>query len=393
MNIRMRAFLKEIISPVFLKNLRGLSKAIRSYYPDYLFGMGKIRSLKEICIEVTFLCNCRCQMCPLYGIHTDGGKGLLESMKNGKELAVSEFRKLFEDLKKLGTEYINFSGGEVFLRKDILEITDLAIKSGFKVSYTSNAGLITQEIARKVVEIGVDNITISLDGPKEVHEFIRKARIYDNIMNAVDWISREKISQGRNCPNLNFLCTVSRLNQEHLVELVGIAKEKGLPLTIDPIIFSNEENADNTKKELQGNFIKQESFIMSDEIGKIDTDMLEKEIETVLLRSKQLNQSVEMSIVGRKTRKKFFNVPDYSIVKKCFSPWYSCRIDPYGNVYPCSLSVAMGNLRQNSINEIINSDKAVNFRKRLKQKGLFDSCKKCCLLYSQNIFWNFLPNI
>ena len=393
MNKRIKDFLKKIISPVLLKNLQGLSEAVRTYYIDYLFRNGKIAVLKDICIEATFLCNCRCQMCPLYGKHTDDGKELIESMKKDKELTTAEFKALFQDLKSMGTESINFSGGEAFLRKDILEITNLACEAGFKVSFTTNGGVLTKETAKELVRLNVDNITISLDGPKAIHESIRKAKIFDNIMNAVDWINIEKEKQRKSLPSLSFLCTVSKLNQEHLFELVEIAKNKNLPLTIDPIIFSNIEDMINTKEELQDNFIKNESFIMPEEIGRVDTEILEKELAMVCSYARKLNQPVYISIEGKRTRKKFFQDPNYSVVKKCFSPWYSCRVDPYGNVYPCSLSICMGNLRENSIKEIINSDKAVSFRRRLKSKGLFDSCKKCCLLYSQNLFWNFLPRL
>ncbi len=387
-----KKILKKAISPVALKNLRGFIAA-KPYYMDYLFGKGRITALREVCIEITFKCNCRCLMCPLYGVHVNEGKDLVESIKTDNELTVDEFRELFNGLKRLGTQSVNFSGGEVFLRKDLFEITAMAKEAGMSVSYTTNGGLISQELARKVVEAEVDDINISLDGPKDVHEHVRKAKIFDKIMNAVDWITAEKERQNKKCPELNFLCTISRLNQSHLVELADIARSKGLLLTLDPIIFSNEEDEKTTKSNFQDGFIKKESFNIPDEISDIDVDALEGEFNDLRIRAKELGQPIYISIAGKKTRNKFFKDRDYSIVNKCFAPWYSCRIDPSGNVYPCSLSIAMGNLRKNNIEEIINGEKAVNFRNKLKKQGLFKLCKKCCVLYSQNKFWNYLPRI
>lgn len=387
-----KKILKKIIPLVVLKNLRGLSIA-KQYYKDYLFGKGKITRLRDVFIEVTFNCNCRCMMCPLYGVQTDGGKDLMKSIKENEELNFDEFKVLFNDLKDLGTKYINISGGELFLRKDILEVTTLAKKAGMSVSYTTNGGLINQKIAKKVVEIGVDSITISLDGPKDVHEYIRKAKIYDRIMNAVDWIKNEKEKQKKTVPALNFLCTISKLNQNHLVELAEIAKNKGLPLSIDPIIFTNEQNEKDTKEDFKDGFVKNESFIMPEEIGNIDVEALEEEFDRLRAYAKEVKLPVYISIDGRKTRKKFFSDSNYSIVNKCLAPWFSCRIDPFGNIYPCSLSIPMGNLRKNNIKEIINGKKAVGFRKKLKKKRLFPLCKKCCVLYSQNLIWNILPKL
>ncbi|HHL40103.1 MAG TPA: radical SAM protein [Deltaproteobacteria bacterium] len=389
----LKAFVKKIVPPVVISNVKGTVDAIRTYYPDFIFGDGKVRSLRSVCIEVTFKCNCRCQMCPLYGVQVDGGKELLESIGKEPEMTVEEFKMLFDGLKKMGTQSVAFSGGEAFLRKDMADITRLAKDAGFEVHFTSNGGILNKEIARWVVELGVDNITISLDGPKKLHEEIRKAKVFDRIMEGVDFIEEEKKKQGKEKPTLGFLCTVSALNQDNLSGLVAIAKSKGVPLVIDPIIFVSEEGWQETMKAFDSDFIKQESFIMPEDIGRVDVDVLEHELREVLREAKELDQEVHVSIVGEETRRKFFNDINYSIVNKCFAPWYSCRVDPYGNVYPCSLSISMGNLRESGIQDIVNGEKFVDFRRKLKKNGLLPFCKKCCVLYSHNSYWNYLPRI
>jgi radical SAM protein with 4Fe4S-binding SPASM domain len=388
-----KKIVKKVVSPVVLKNLRGISGAVTTYYPEYLFGDGKITSLKNVSIEVTFRCNCRCQMCPLYGIQTGGGKELSESIREQEEMKLEEYERLFRELRALNTESVNFTGGEAFLRRDMLDITKLAREAGLEVSFTSNGGMLTREIAQKVVELGVDGITISLDGPKEVHEEIRKAKVFDRVMEAVDWIEEEKRKQGKAGPIITFLCTVSALNQHHLVGIVEIARKKNLTLAIDPIIFTSDEIWESSKEAVQEEFVKQESFVMPDEIGKVDTDALEKELQKVFDQAKKLNQPVYISLAGKNNRKKFFEDPKYSTVHKCFAPWYSCRIDPYGNVYPCSLSICMGNVREQPMPEIVNGEKFMDFRKKLKANKLMPFCSKCCVLYSHNKFWDFLPKI
>ena len=83
---KIKYILKKRIPLVVLKNINGFLGAIGSYYPSYLFGNGKIQLLKKVAIEITFKCNCRCQMCPLYGIHTHGGRKIINYMHENNEL-------------------------------------------------------------------------------------------------------------------------------------------------------------------------------------------------------------------------------------------------------------------------------------------------------------------
>ncbi len=384
---------KKILPEVVVRNLIGMKKAA-SYYPDYVYGKGKIRKLKNVTIEVTLRCHCRCQMCPLYGVQTNAGEELIQSIKEQEELTTEEYAKLFQDLRDVGVESLTLSGGEAFLRKDILDLIKMAKENRFVVSITSTASEIKEDVAKKIVEYGLDCLTISLDGPKEVHEHIRQAKIFDKIMRNIDVIQKEKIKLNKTRPNIDFLCTVSALNQKYLVELVKVCKQKEIPLTIDPIIFTDEETMQETKqKATVGEFSKKESFLLPEDIVGIDVNSLVDEFHKVRKLSKDLNLPVYISIDGDKEIKRFFTEPDYSVVNKCFAPWYSLRIDPYGTIYPCSISTAMGNVRENNIDEIINNDKYVKFRCDLKENKLHPFCKKCCLLYSPQKYWNYLPKI
>lgn len=384
---------KKLIPGVIIKNLVGMKKAV-SYYPDYVFGGGEIRKLKSVDIEVTFKCNCRCLMCPLYGVQTEGGKELLELIKEKDELSSSEFEILFKDLKQIGVESVNFTGGEAFLREDILTLIKMAKENGFVLSITSTASVLKEETARKIVEYGLDCLTISLDGPKEVHEHVRQTKIYDKIMRTVDIIKEEKSRLNKETPNISFLCTVSALNQKTLVDLVRVCKQKEISLIIDPIIFTNEETLQNTKTQASSdNFSKKESFLLPEDIVGVDVHALVDELHEVKKLSKELNQPVYISIDGDEEIKRFFADPEYSVVNKCFAPWYSLRIDPYGTVYPCSISTQMGNIRENKISEIINNNEYVKFRCNLKENKLLPFCKKCCLLYSPQKYWNYLPKV
>ena len=72
------------------------------------------------------------------------------------------------------------------------------------------------------------------------------------------------------------------------------------------------------------------------------------------------------------------------IYKPCLYPYSNMIINPSGDVYPC-LSYKMGNLKEQTLKEIINCTKYCCFRKNLKYSKLFSSCQMCCELKVKDI--------
>jgi MoaA/NifB/PqqE/SkfB family radical SAM enzyme len=62
--------------------------------------------------------------------------------------------------------------------------------------------------------------------------------------------------------------------------------------------------------------------------------------------------------------------------KRCNAPWVSTVIEADGNVRPCFFHESYGNIRQQSLDKILNSDKAIDFRKNLDMDKN-EICKKC----------------
>jgi len=117
--------------------------------------------------EVNDACNLRCSHC-------------YHGRKVIKESAVG-LQRLFQDLaalhSHLGKEYrilIRLSGGEVFLRKDLMEMLSKILAEGYATVMLTNGTLITPENALAVSVRAVDLVQISLDGPNpEIHDAIR----------------------------------------------------------------------------------------------------------------------------------------------------------------------------------------------------------------------------
>lgn len=110
-------------------------------------------------IEVTHRCNLSCCHCYI---------GQADAQE---ELSLDEIIKLLDELVELGTFYVTFSGGELFLRDDVFDILTYAGKR-FYVDILTNGALITKDCAKRLRDIGIVCVDVSLYGNEEIHDAI-----------------------------------------------------------------------------------------------------------------------------------------------------------------------------------------------------------------------------
>ena len=126
-------------------------------------------------IQFTFFltrrCNARCPFC-FYTSKQDG------ALSSAGELSLAEIEKIAPQLGTL--LWLAFSGGEIFLRSDLIDITKLfyRVNKPAIILLPSN-GLLTDIICRSVETILKDCpessivVKLSLDGPEAVHDELR----------------------------------------------------------------------------------------------------------------------------------------------------------------------------------------------------------------------------
>lgn len=108
-------------------------------------------------------CNLRCKHC----YENAGPKPAPD------ELTTEEARRIIDEFYKEGVVAIAFSGGEPLIRKDFFEIARYAADNDFYVSVATNGTLITPEIAKRLKEVGVQYVEVSLDGFEKTHDEFR----------------------------------------------------------------------------------------------------------------------------------------------------------------------------------------------------------------------------
>ena len=168
--------------------------------------------LRDAKIKLTSRCNLRCIMCKYW------------QMESEQTLTSERWRGVFAELAALGCRKVHFSGGEVFLRRDFLDLAEAAIGHGLKVNVTTNGTLIDRARAKRLAAIGVNSVSISLDGPTgDRHDAIRGQR--HAFRRSVRTIRRLRAYSDRLRVRINFV--VMRENFRELPDMVRLAGELG----------------------------------------------------------------------------------------------------------------------------------------------------------------------
>lgn len=257
--------------------------------------------------EITNRCNYACKYCIF-----SSGKGNIK-----EELSFSECMKTIDDLWNHNFRYLKITGGEPFLRNDLVEIIEYAIKKGMKVDISTNASMITLEQAKKLKNLKLEMIHVSLDGDtKQIHEEIRGKNTFDRTINGIENLkeSHQYIRIGT---------VLYKGNQNRILEMIKCAEK----LNASEIIFSIMEPV--------GRMSGDSSYVITRPLKEIEKEILsyqkENEIKISYNWSSKVDEHIDVCPAGRK-----FLYMNYK-----------------GNIAPCSWLVTLSSeyLTQNTIKE------------------------------------------
>ena len=133
-------------------------------------------------IEATNLCNARCVFCP---------RDRMERKQGVMEMPL--YRKIVDEAAALGIRNIRLHNfGESFIDRDIVEKIRYAKSRGIaQLGVISNGSLITEALARGIVEAGLDAINISVDAAgRETFERTRVGLKYDRVIENIERLVR-----------------------------------------------------------------------------------------------------------------------------------------------------------------------------------------------------------
>src|SRR5574337_1005942 len=263
----------------------------------------------SVLFEVTHRCNLGCEHCYL----TEGPVGRPKPIQ--EELSLEEVRRILDELAEAGTLFLTLSGGEVFMRRDFLEIMAHTRSRGFSVTVFTTGTLLTLETATELAAFHPLSVEVSIYSARpEVHD--RVTRIpgsHARSIRALRMLKERGVIILIKSPLMN-------LNSGEYRGIVELAEELGAGCGFDPILIPARD----------GN---QAPLRLS-----LDRDRMREFFADPVL-AREYFQPV-----------KCFPQPGEEI---CGTGRRTCLISPYGDLFPCGVHpIPAGNLREKSFHEI-----------------------------------------
>jgi Fe-coproporphyrin III synthase len=335
-------------------------KRFRSLSTDVIF------SLPIVILMPHSACNCRCIMCDIW-----------KSNNHLKQLTENDIRVLLDSLKKFGTKQVLMTGGEALLSANFFRFCEILKKEKIRISLHST-GLTLKINAEKLVR-WVDDIIISLDGDEILHDNIRNlpgafSKMKDGI-NTLRSLKADYPVSGRS--------VIQKINFRFWPRIIDTAKELGLnSISFLPADVSSEAFNRTSVWEPE----KQQQILPTIS----DLEEFRELLRFIFDYYKADFKNHFIAESPEKLRKIYlFYTAHYGFndfpYKKCNAPWVSTVVEADGTLRPCFFHRGYGNIKTDSLEKIINSRAAVQFRKKLDVNS-DETCKKCvCYLNLRSV--------
>jgi len=321
------------------------------------FATDKIYNLPIIVLMPHSRCNCRCVMCDIWKANHDK-----------KEISAEELQKHVKHFTKLGVREIVFSGGEALMHSNLWKLCSILRENGIKITLLST-GLMLERNAQEIIA-NFKEVIVSLDGSQPVHDKIRNIpQGFEKLAAGVKELKKQKPEY-----KVTARCVLQRYNFNDFVNIVGAAKEIGL----NQISFLAADISTSAFNHVEHWTAERVSEVA---LNKQEAAEFERIIEQSFSGLKSDYDSKFIAENPQKMRKivqyyKAVNGLGEYPVTVCNAPWVSAVIESDGSVMPCFFHKPYGNIYKDDFQEIINSDQAINFRKKLNVEE-DPVCRKC----------------
>ncbi|MBF0275886.1 MAG: radical SAM protein [Nitrospinae bacterium] len=139
------------------------------------------------------------------------------------ELTTEQGKKMIDDLIEFKVPTILFSGGEPLMHPDIFELAEYAIKGGLRAVFSTNGTLINEDNVKRIKDVGLSYVGISIDGTEEVNDRFRaKKGAFREAMNGIQTCLKHGMKVG-----LRF--TLNKHNYPVLDEVLNLLEEENIP--------------------------------------------------------------------------------------------------------------------------------------------------------------------
>lgn len=266
---------------------------------------GMLSAPTRVFYEITTRCPEKCSHC-----YTESGK------QSEGELDLEEKRSIIDQMVDMGCFRISIAGGEPLVEPDFFPFVEYALEQHVDVSFSTSGTPVTEAIARRLADLDIRTINVSLDGwDEDSYRIPRGENRFKHMLRGVAYLRRfysRKIAAK---------CTLMTSNILHLDRIIEVAEKLGF----DVVKFNCVREAGRAMKSL--NLIPtQDEYLESVRILAEIYNQKKYRIKIVL----PVNPYQNIQLEG--------DVPDFvgELGFGCYAGKESFCITPIGNIQPCS---------------------------------------------------------
>lgn len=315
---------------------------------------GGATALRLVAWEVTRTCNLSCIHCRAAAVD--------KPYEN--ELSTEECRRVLDEIASFAKPIIILTGGEPLLRPDIFELASYGNSLGLRMTMAPNGTLVTREAARKMVKVGIQRISISIDGATaQSHDAFRRVPgafegAMRGIRNAREAGLPFQINTTITAQNLHELESIQKLAVDlgaaahHIFLLVPTGRGKNLE--------EQAINAQQYEKTLHWFYEQRDQVPL-----QLKATCAPHYYRILRQRARRDGRKVDMATFGLD-----------AMTRGCLGGTGFCFVSHVGQVQPCGyLEVDCGNVREQSFREIWEASPV--FLKLRDHKALEGKCGRC----------------
>ena len=317
----------------------------------------RLQSVPILALNVHTACNCRCVMCDIW-----------KANARNRTIGVDELTRHVDAIRRLHVRRAMLTGGEPLLHRNLWTLCDLLRSEGIGITLVTTGLLVDRHVHD--VAACTDELVISIDGPPDVHDEIRRVRGgFARIEHGVGLLTNH-----RTRPRIVARSVVQRANHARLTETidavqgVGVDSLSFLAADLSSAAFNRPEPWDAARRAEIG-LSRDHVMALAATIGEVEQrcrPALRRRFIVGGLGSLWRIHAYYSALAGARS------LPPVT----CNAPWTSMVVEPGGILRPCFFHPPYRVPPDLSLDQAINAPAAVAFRRAL-DVGRDETCKRC----------------
>lgn len=329
-------------------------------------------------LGVNNFCNLHCRMCDVGTGHVDTNFGANLIGSSNRVMSMDLCKTILSQIAQWSPgATVAFVYTEPLAWPPIAKAVAFATELGLCPQVTTN-GLLLPRHAEALVAAGCQELVVSIDGPRKIHDFIRrKEGSFDKAMEGI-----AKLRQHDAQMPITISCTITEWNAGHLAQLATDLRNAEITqLFVVHNQFTDEDVALLHNAQYPG-LTATPSNVFESNVAAIDLEVLLRDLSDLKVLDLPYHVKVVPDLPDLAHLQTYYHKPAEFVGKGCTDPFRIMMIDSDGEVIPAHgrcFRFPLGNITDHGIKALWNAENLKTLRKNLvKAEGLLPACARCC---------------